>query len=132
MIVQRHRKAAELAQKLGRKSFGFGRNGGRAFDHQQWNVQLLGQRDQYIARRDEAEVNQDLAQFIATLALQFERPIQVFTGDQVLAGSGFRQAAWALVLHGLNRSFESGAAFALRFHQFFLGALHHDLRWAIR
>ncbi len=128
MVVQRHGKTAELAQKLRRKSFGLGRNGGRPFDHQQRNLQLFRQRDQHIARRDEAEVDQDLAQFIAALALQFERAIQVFTGDQVLLDQDFAKPHAALVLHGLNGGFECRAALALGIHQFFLRALHHDLR----
>ena len=127
MIVQRHRQAAELAQKLRRKSFGLGRNGGRTFDRKQRHLQLLRQCDQHIARRDEAQIHKNLAQFIAALTLQFERPIQVFTGDQVLLDQDFAKPHGRLILHGLNGGFERRAALALRFHQLLLGSLHHDL-----
>ena len=38
----------------------------------------------HVARGDEAQVDQNLAELVAALPLQFERAVQIFTGDQAL------------------------------------------------
>ena len=53
------------------------------------HLQLLRQRGQHVAQRDEAQIDQNLAQLIAALALQFERAVQVLASDQVLLDQDF-------------------------------------------
>ncbi len=65
VIVQRHGQAAELAQEPRRERFGFGRYGGRAIQREQRDLQLLGQRGEHVARGDEAQVDQNLAELFA-------------------------------------------------------------------
>ncbi len=62
MIVQRDRQTAELAEKFRRERFGFGRYSGRPVDHEQRNLQLFGEGAEHVAGRDEAEVDQNLAE----------------------------------------------------------------------
>ncbi len=89
MIVQHHRQAAELAQKLRGQRLGFRRNGGRPVNDKQRNLQLLRQRQQHVARRDKAQIDQNLTQLIAALALQFERAVQVLASNQVFVDQDF-------------------------------------------
>ena len=77
VIVQRDRQAAELAQKFRGERFGFGRNRGRTVDREQRNLQLLGQRGEHVAHGDEAQIDQDLAELVAALALQFQRAVEI-------------------------------------------------------
>ncbi len=83
VIVAAHRQAAELAQEARRERFGFRRNHGRGVDRNQPNLQLFRERRQNVAHGDEAHVDQRLADFVAALLLQFERPLQIFGGDEL-------------------------------------------------
>ena len=76
--LQGQREKAALAQEAGRKPFQFGRGGRRRVDRDQRHAQLLGKRRQHVALGDEAHVDQDLAELVAALALQFERALEVF------------------------------------------------------
>ncbi len=83
VIVQRHGKAAELAQESGESVSVSGETAGGPSMRQQRNLQLLGQRRQHVAHGDEAQVDQDLAQLLAALLLQFERAVEILRGDQL-------------------------------------------------
>ncbi len=50
----------------------------------------------HIAHGDEAHVDQRFADFVAALLLQFERPLQVFFGDQLALDQNLAQP------HGVN------------------------------
>jgi len=45
-------------------------------------LQLLGKRGKHVARGDEAQVDQNLADFVAALALQFERAVEILGRNQ--------------------------------------------------
>ena len=52
-------------------------------DRHQRNLQLLRERRQHVAHGDEAHVDQNLAELVAALALQFERAVEILLGDQL-------------------------------------------------
>jgi hypothetical protein len=84
VVLAAHRQAAELAQESRRERFGFRRKRkGGAIDGNQRHAQLLRQRRQNVAHGDEAHVDQRFADLVAALFLQFERPLQIFLGDQL-------------------------------------------------
>ena len=68
---------AALAHEARREAFDLGRGGRRAVERDQRHAELLGERGQHVAHGDEAHVDQDLAQLVAALALQFERALQI-------------------------------------------------------
>ena len=79
--VQRDREAAALAQESRRQLLDFGRRRRRAVDRDQRDAELIGERGQHVALRDEPHVDQDLAELVAALLLQFERAVEVFLRD---------------------------------------------------
>ncbi len=81
VIVLGDGKTAKLAQEARRERFKLRRNGGRRFDGEDGDLQLLGERAQNVALGDEAEIDQDLAQLVAALALQFQRAVEVLLRD---------------------------------------------------
>ena len=139
VIVQGHGQAAELAQKAGRQRFDFGRDRGRAIEGQHRNLQLLGQRRQHVARGDEAQIHQDLAQLLAAaLVLNFERAGEIVRSDQFPLDQDLAQAhrllsVTTLVLGDANHGIQSSA---LGFEQLPLGRLHGHLdrhaRWRLQ
>ena len=74
------------------RAFDFGRGGRRAVDGHQRHAQLFGERGQHVALGDEAHVDQDLAQLVAALALQFERAVEILRFDQLALDQDFAQA----------------------------------------
>ena len=103
MVVQRDGKAAELAQKSGRERFELGRDGGRAFERQHRNLQLLGQRGQHIAHGDEAQIHHDLAQLLAAaLFLDIERAGEIVRSDEFPLDQDLAQAHVKLFRNDLS------------------------------
>ena len=49
--------------------------------HEDGNLQAARRGRQHVALGDEAEIDQDLAQFVAALALQFQRAVEILLGD---------------------------------------------------
>ena len=91
---QRHGIRAALAQEALREAFDFGRGRRRPVHRDQRQAELVGKRRQHVALGDEAHVDENLAQLVAALVLQFERAFQVFGFDLACARSESRPAAW--------------------------------------
>ena len=83
VVLEGHRKAAELAQEAGREQLGFGRDRGRTVNGNEGHPELVRQRGQHVAHGDEAEVHQGLPQLVAAVLLQFQRAVEVLLGDQL-------------------------------------------------
>ena len=58
-----------------------GATGGGPSTRDQRHAKLLGERGQHVAQGDEAQVDQDLAELVAALLLQFERALEIFGLD---------------------------------------------------
>jgi hypothetical protein len=56
------------------------------------DLQLFGQRGQHVAHCHKAEVDQDLAELVAALALQLERAIEILRSDQTALDQDLAQA----------------------------------------
>ena len=70
-VLHGQRNEAALAHEACRESFEFGRRRGRGIDGDERQGELFGERREDVPRRDEAHVDQDLAQLVAAFALQF-------------------------------------------------------------
>ena len=81
-VLHSHGHEAALTHEARRQSFQFLRSGRWRIQGDQRHSELLGERGQHIARRDEAHVHQDLAQLVAAFPLQFQRALQIFLLDQ--------------------------------------------------
>ena len=81
-----------LAQKAGGQAVDLGRGRRRSVRRHQRHAELVGERGQYVAHGDEAEVDQDLAQLVAALLLQFERALQVLFRDLATLDQHLAQA----------------------------------------
>ena len=97
---QRQRKGAALAQEAVREAVDFGRGGRRLVHRDQRHAELLGERRQHVALRDQPHVDQDLAELVAALALQFERAFEVFRLDLAALDEHLAQAHGARACAG--------------------------------
>ena len=69
---------AALPHETRREALDFGRGLGRLVESGQRHAELFGKRRQHVAHGDEAQVNQDLAELITALLLDFEGAVEVF------------------------------------------------------
>ena len=75
-------KMQDWRRKRGDRPSSSGADGGRA-ELRDGQAQLFGERGEQIALGDVAHVDEDLAELLApAFALQFERAIEIFRGDQ--------------------------------------------------
>src|ERR1043166_3463137 len=63
-----------------------------AFDRDQRHAELIAERGEHVALREQAHVDHDLAQLVAALQLQFERALQIFRLDLAARHQDFAQA----------------------------------------
>ena len=82
-IGQGQGKDAALAQKALRETLDFGGRGRRLVHRHDGNAELVGKRRQHVALGDQAHIDQDLAELLAALLLQFEGALQIFRLDLV-------------------------------------------------
>ena len=75
-----------------REPFDFRRGGRRPVHRHQRHAQLIGERRQHVALRDEPHIDQNLAELVAALRLQFERALQVFGLDLLPLDQDLAQA----------------------------------------
>ena len=81
VVRQRDGKGAALAQEAMRQAFDFGRGGRRAIHGDQRDAELIAERGEHIAVGDGAHVDQDFAELIAALLLEFQRALDIFGLD---------------------------------------------------
>ncbi len=81
LIRAARREGAALAQEAVRQAFDFGRGGRSAIERDQRDTELIGERGEHVALGDEAHIDQDLAELIAALLLQFERALEILRLD---------------------------------------------------
>ena len=72
-----------LAHEARRDAVDFGGDGRRAFEDNERDFELLGEDGEHIAIGDRAHVDQDFAELVAALALEFEGAVEVFLLDHV-------------------------------------------------
>ena len=80
-VRQCDRDGAALAQEAMREAFDFGRGGRHAVHRDQRDVELIAERGEHVAVGDGAHVDQDLAELIAALQLEFEGALDIFGLD---------------------------------------------------
>ena len=90
-IVHCHWKETALPHETRGKVLDFGGHRRRLIERGQRHAELFGERRQDVAHRDEAEVDQNLAQLVAALFLEFKRAIQVTLLDLVPLDQHFAQ-----------------------------------------
>ena len=84
---------AALPQEAMRQAFDF-RSGRRSAIHgDQRDVELIAERGEHIAVRHGAHVDQDLAQLIAALQLEFQGALDILGLDLAALAAGSRRAA---------------------------------------
>lgn len=75
---------AGLAEEPGRQPLGLGRHRRRPGNGCDGQLQLFGERTQYVSLRNETEVHEDAAKLVATLFLEFQCAVE-FVGAQKAA-----------------------------------------------
>ena len=92
VVRQGDGNGAALAQEAVREAFDFGSGGRRAIHRHQRDAELIGERGQHVALGDEAHVDQDLAELVAALLLQFERALEILGLDLAALDQDLAQA----------------------------------------